>query len=364
MKSTSLFIINDGVYPYHTGGMEVFNYYLIKALNDRSAVSYLASEKYDFDGPHYIKLPKLPLTRITTPLFAFLYLLFHRDISRVVLSFSSGHWLMWHLYYWIIKLLNLQATVVVHYGKSIPEDHHATYMKLLNQASTVVAVSNDIKRNYDEAYGINCKVVYPLIPFALSDKDKMQLRDMYRIPHDATVFVMVGSLKSMKNPDTVLHAVSSMTVEEIQRLNPFIVYAGDGPMRNELEVLVADMTLQDRVCMLGMIPNNMVKEIMAMSDVYIISSDFEGTSVSLLEAMYNSKVIISSDVPGLRDMVSNNHTGLLFTVKDESSLKESMLRCVKLEDLSDSLAKNARMDFDKRYNYDEMVTEYLRLITK
>ena len=363
MKPQSLFIINDGVYPYHTGGMEVFNYHLIKALNDKSEISYLATQKYDFDGPHYIKIPNLPLTRITAPLFAFLYLLFHRNIKSVVLSFSSGHWLMWHLYYWTIKLLNLPTTIVIHYGQSVPKEHHNTYLKLLNQASTVIAVSNDIKRNYDEAFGVNCKVLYPLIPFTLSDIDKMQLRDMYSIPRDATVFVMVGSLKSMKNPDTVLHAVSSMTSEEIKRLNPFIVYAGDGHMRNDLESLAVDMKLQERVRILGMVPNNKVKEVMAMSDVYIISSDFEGTSVSLLEAMYNSKVVIASDVPGLRDMIRDKFTGLLFKVKDEHSLKVSMLSCEKLEELSKSLGKNARMDFDARYNYEEMVEAYLRIIS-
>ena len=227
----------------------------------------------------------------------------------------------------------------------------------------MIAVSNDIKRNYDEAFGVNCKVLYPLIPFTLSDIDKMQLRDMYSIPRDATVFVMVGSLKSMKNPDTVLHAVSSMTSEEIKRLNPFIVYAGDGHMRNDLESLAVDMKLQERVRILGMVPNNKVKEVMAMSDVYIISSDFEGTSVSLLEAMYNSKVVIASDVPGLRDMIRDKFTGLLFKVKDEHSLKVSMLSCEKLEELSKSLGKNARMDFDARYNYEEMVEAYLRIIS-
>jgi hypothetical protein len=62
-------------------------------------------------------------------------------------------------------------------------------------------------------------------------------------------------------------------------------------------------------------------------------------------------------------MIRDKFTGLLFKVKDELSLKVSMLSCEKLEELSKSLGKNARMDFDARYNYEEMVEAYLRIIS-
>lgn len=357
-----MFIINDGVYPYQTGGMEVFNYHLIKALSLEMPVSYMASRKYDFQSAGYIRSCSLRPTKLFTPLWMLIYLMFHREYRQVVISFSAAHWLVWKIYYWAVRLLKLKATVVIHYGKKVPADHFSVYRDFLKAAENVVAVSEDIKNNYDAAYGINCKVVYPLIPFTKADKDSSYYRVKYHVPIDSNVIAMVGSLKGMKNPQRIIEALCLFDKEELVKYKPHVVYAGAGPMMEELKFLVESKGLSEYVSFLGLIPNPQIREIMAMADAYLIASDFEGTSVSLLEAMYNSKAIVASNVPGLRDMISNGENGLLYEVDSPEQLKECIIELLKSKPDADRLGRAARYSYDLRYDYKDVLNAYKDLL--
>lgn len=357
-----MFIINDGVYPYQTGGMEVFNYHLIKTLSLEMPVSYMASRRYDFESAEYIRSCSLRPTKLFTPLWMLIYLMFHREFRQVVISFSAAHWLVWKIYYWAVRLLKLKTTVVIHYGKEVPADHFSVYRDFLKAAENVVAVSEDIKKNYDAAYSVDCKVIYPLIPFTEADKDKSYYRAKYHIPADCNVISMVGSLKGMKNPQRIIEALCLFDKEELVKYKPHVVYAGAGPMMEELKFLVESKGLSEYVSFLGLIPNPQIREIMAMADAYLIASDFEGTSVSLLEAMYNSKAIVASNVPGLRDMISNGENGLLYEVDSPEQLKECIIELLKSKPDADRLGRAARYSYDLRYDYKDVLNAYKDLL--
>lgn len=93
-------------------------------------------------------------------------------------------------------------------------------------------------------------------------------------------------------------------------------------MYTTLEDYVNRNNLSERVRFLGIIPNDKVCDIFSLTDIYIIASDFEGTSISLLEAMFNAKPIIASNVPGLNDMIFSGENGLLFEHNSCAELKK------------------------------------------
>lgn len=358
-----LFIINQGVYPYRVGGMEVFNYHLIKSLCKKyREIAYISSAPYDFNGARYISSCSLRPTKLFTPLWVFIYLLFHPEYRTVVISFSDAHWLVWQIYALAIRLLKLKAIVVIHYGKNVPSDHYDVYRTFLQSAHKVVAVSDDIKNNYDSAFDLECNVIYPLVPFRNAVETSAQYREFYDIPQDARVVSMVGSLKQMKNPQRVLEALSLFTKQELTLFKPFILYAGGGSMMPELMHFVQENGLSEYVKFLGIVPNDKIVEIMTMSDVYLIASDFEGTSVSLLEAMYNSKPIIASDVPGLRDMITDGTNGLLYEVDSSKALKMCLIKMFSDVDLACQLGNAAKVSYEEKYSYEKMLRSYESLL--
>lgn len=358
------FIIGRGVYPHRVGGMEVFNYYFIKALKEKFNLSYQATIPYNFDDAKWSRTFTVKPTKLFSPLQVLLYLLFHPSVKKVVISFSEAHWLIWYLYTKIATLLHRDYYAIIHFGKSTPTEKFYVYKKFFEKAKKVIAVSHDIKKNYDKKYGINCDVQFPLVPFTEHSASKEELRKAYNITADAKIVCMVGSIKDMKHPETILDAVVTFSSAEIAQHNPHIVYAGSGNMVQALKEKAKEYGIAERVHFLGFVPKEDVNRIFKMSDAYIIASDFEGTSVSLLEAMYNRKPIIASDAPGINDMVTNGESGLLFKIGNANEVKDCLIKYFTQPELAEKLSNGAYNVFESKYSYDKMIDNYIKIFNE
>ena len=364
MKQKLHFIIGRGIYPNRVGGMEVFNYYFIKALKEKFNLSYQATIPYNFDGAKWYRTYTVKPTKLFSPLQVLFHLLFHPSVKKVVISFSEAHWLIWYLYTKIATLLRRDYYAIIHFGKSTPTEKFNVYKKFFEKAKRVIAVSHDIKKNYDKKYGINCDVQFPLVPFTEYNGTKEELCKIYNIPEDAKIVCMVGSIKEMKHPETILDAVSMFSSEEIAQHNPHIVYAGSGNMVQALKEKTKEYGIEERVHFLGFVPKEEVNKIFRMSHAYIIASDFEGTSVSLLEAMFNKKPIIASNAPGINDMVSNGESGLLFKTGNAKEVKEHLIAYFTQPALVEKLSDGAYKVFDSKYSYSNMIESYIRIFSE
>lgn len=362
MKNKVLFILGDGVYPYKTGGMEVFNYYLIRELRSLFDIRYLAGHKLNYEGCKFHHMNTIRPAKFIFPLQIFWHFLTHPKEKTVLISFSSAHWFIWWMYSIIIKLFRLKSIAVIHYGKTVPQEHPSAYKSFFHSQKAVVAVSEDIKRNYDKAFRTNCKVIYPLVPFEKANDSKEQLRDKYGVPQDANIICMVGSIKGMKNPDTLIDAIANLADEERWLYKPFALFAGGGSMISELEERAKSKGVFQYVKFLGNVPKDNVKDIMALSDIYLIASDFEGTSVSLLEAMYNQKPIIISRAPGLVDMIEEGKDGWAFTTRDSKDLKKCIIDILENQGVAEERSQSASNVYRGRYSFAQVVDEYIKLL--
>lgn len=361
MNRKILFVLGDGIYPHVVGGMEIFNYYLICRISNVFKISYLATKKYDFDKVEFIKSFNIRPSKFIFPFQLLICLLTHR-FDKIVYSYSSAHWIIWWTFAKIANLFKIPYVVVIHYGKIPPLEKVGAYRYFFSSAEKVIAVSNNIKLNFDDKYGICCEVIPPLVPFEESKIEKGKLREMYHIQLNATVICQVGSIKGMKNPDTVLKAINMMNKDEVEKFNLHIVYAGTGEMIDSLKQMAREYGLIERVHFLGFIPKERVNQVMKLSDIYIIASDFEGTSVSLLEAMYNEMPIIASNVPGIKDTITPNEC-LMFPVKDAETLKKIIITMLNDVSFSSRLSKNAKSRYYDLYNYDNVINRYLAILS-
>lgn len=362
-KNNILFLLNSGVYPYRTGGMEVFNYYLIKLLKDRMDVRDFGCYPLDFQGTKHYRYRSIRPSTFILPLQLFLHFLLHPNERNILVSFSSAHAIFWYLTALVIKFFGIKSTTVIHYGKTVPKDHSDYYHYFFRVQRNVVAVSEDIKKNYDAAFGTNCRVIHPLVPFVDATESKEFYRKKYGVPQDTLVISMVGTVKGMKNPDTLIDALAEMTEEERKEIKPFAVFAGRGSMIEEMKQRAEKKGMGEYVKFLGQVPKENVGEIMALTDIYLIASDFEGTSVSLLEAMYNKKKIIISRAPGLVDMISEGKEGLAFETRNASALKECITEIAHNPQQAEVRAEAAFEKYMERYDYQKVVDAYEALLS-
>jgi glycosyltransferase involved in cell wall biosynthesis len=85
-----------------------------------------------------------------------------------------------------------------------------------------------------------------------------------------------------------------------------------------------------------------IPALLSALDVFCISSTYEGTPLTLFEAMASGKAIVSTAVDGCREVLEDGATGLLVPPRDPAALAEALLRTLGSSELRSSLAAGAR----------------------
>ena len=135
-----------------------------------------------------------------------------------------------------------------------------------------------------------------------------------------------------------------------------LIFVGDGVLRNECERLVKELNLERRVFFLGIRTD--VPQLLKSSDIVVLSSKYEGLSLSSIECMASGKPFIASDVPGLNDIV--NGAGLLFPVGDEIVLAKHIMDLLNNESYYNEVAERC-LERAEKYSINIMVAKHLNL---
>lgn len=130
--------------------------------------------------------------------------------------------------------------------------------------------------------------------------------------------LMISAFRPQKDHPTLIRALSILPEDYRLFLAGGSETDEDRKYQNDCRQLVAELGLGERVRFLGV--RSDVPQLLAAADVVVLSTAYEGMSLSLLEAMAAGRPLIASDVPGVHDLVSG--VGLLFPFGDEQRLAE------------------------------------------
>ena len=141
---------------------------------------------------------------------------------------------------------------------------------------------------------------------------------LYRIKdvsHNKSFLVIqVSSFNEAKDQDTLVRAINELPD------NYRLQLAGDGIRRPKVEKLVHTLGIADRIDFLGIRTD--VPELLKVSDIVVLSSHWEGLSLSSIEGMASGRPFIASDVDGLREVVKG--AGILFPHGDYKQLAKEI----------------------------------------
>ncbi|MGN0229122.1 MAG: glycosyltransferase [Muribaculaceae bacterium] len=139
------------------------------------------------------------------------------------------------------------------------------------------------------------------------------------VPHytdNDKIITMVAAFRVGKDQDTAIRALTHLPD------NIKLCLVGDGERRSDIEALICQLGLQERVRLLGI--RSDVPSILRASHIVVLASHWEGLSLSSVEGMASGRPFIASDVDGLREVVAN--AGLLFPDSDHQELANIILR--------------------------------------
>lgn len=141
--------------------------------------------------------------------------------------------------------------------------------------------------------------------------------------------------------------------------------AGDGPLRSELERLVGELGLHDRVQFVGALGHAAVTGWLHSLDVFVVAckkdsnGDMDGIPVVLMEAMSQRVPVVSTRLSGIPELVVHDSTGLLASPADPVSLAHELRRLLDSPDLRSRLANAAvlhvQAEFGQEVNLDRLL---------
>jgi len=145
-------------------------------------------------------------------------------------------------------------------------------------------------------------------------------RDSQGIPHDVPLIGTVGRLVPIKNIPLLLEAVA---LARKQGGDFRLVIVGGGELRDELEERARELGLGEVAVFAGW--QTSLVEVYADLDLLVLSSNNEGTPISLIEAMAAGCPVVATRVGGVADLVTDGVTGRVVPAGDPAQLSEAIL---------------------------------------
>jgi len=147
--------------------------------------------------------------------------------------------------------------------------------------------------------------------------------------------------------------VESIARRSNKKISFFIV--GDGPERKKIESRIESIDLPQNI---GIRMTSWIKDIGAFNagmDIMCLTSDNEGTPVSLIEAQAANIPIISTDVGGVRDIIEHGETGYVVPKRSPDEFAEKLLLLIEDEKKRKKMSQNGWNFVEHKFHYMNLV---------
>ena len=346
------------------GGVEKNLFIISKYLKDKikniSVITLSNRYKNRFVGINFISPKANFWSKIgrRKKFFVGLFLLFLeilKDRNILVFSFQGNVYCTL-----LCKLLGIKIIVR---SNSAPDGWSQNKLKylvfkyVLGSADKIIVNSLDFKKKFKTKFKIQAECIYnPLNKNEIIKKSK--IKNKFKFDKKKLNIINVGRYTDQKDQLTILKAVNR--IKKKIKLNLLIV--GRGVEKEKLTNFINENNLSKQVQLINFQKNpfNLIKS----SDVFILSSLYEGLPNVLLESQVLKKFIISSNCPtGPREILLNGRAGFLFNVGDYIKLSNLILYYSKNRK---SLSKKILIGYKNlnRFDQNKNLNMYYKLIIR
>jgi glycosyltransferase involved in cell wall biosynthesis len=199
-----------------------------------------------------------------------------------------------------------------------------------------------------------------IIPLGLDlqrfgSRDRLAARAALNIASDREVVVTAGRMVPIKRLDRLIAAFVRVRAS---RPTAHLYFVGDGPERHALEELAQAERVGDAVTFVGWAAD--VSDWYTAADVVTLTSDREGTPLSLMEAAAAGRPVVATAVGGVSDVVIDGETGYLVGADDVGGFAERVTRLLASPFLAERLGSAAAAHAE-RFAADRLIGDLDRL---
>lgn len=290
------------------------------------------------------------------------------NVYRIIRDFKPDviHTHLYTIAFVLLPSILFRVPVRVHTVHTIAQKDAKGIVKLINIIAfkflgfIPVSISKRVAETVKQVYGIDSPVIYNGIDtqeFSIEISKKSNLSDK------RFILINVARFVEEKNQKLLIEAFSK-SIQEIPNLELWFV--GDGPLRTEIEQLVEQKKLKEKVKFFGV--RSDIPKLLSQADIFVLSSDYEGLPLSVLEAMAAGLPVIATAVGGVPEILEGGKAGVLVPPRDADALAKAIVELARDEkkrtELSDYGKKLVAEKFDIRRTVKEYERLYLELLKK
>lgn len=248
----------------------------------------------------------------------------------------------------------------IHIGQGLASFAKIAIERLYHKrvARFIVTAKSDIQKA--EMFGIaradEIDLVYNGIPLR-SDEEIARIKGAFRaklsergVSENTALILHVGRLDVQKDQQTLIKAASLIRAEKDWHLA--MICPGSSDSHAKYQALIDEYGVSDRLTLFSALGD--ISAAYVDADIFTLSSLWEGTPYSLLEAMQAENAIVATEVSGIPEAIEHEVSGLLFGPRDAEKQAELLARVIDDVVLREEFAARARETALKRYTLDHM----------
>jgi glycosyltransferase involved in cell wall biosynthesis len=243
--------------------------------------------------------------------------------------------------------------------------------KLANKTTAIITISETQKKEICEIHKIADSDKTYVIPLGFDltkfntnrEEKRLKTREKFGIKEDEIAIAIIGRITKIKNHTFFLDVVEKLLVENSSlKIKVFIV--GDGDLTATISQRVQNLVKKfgEKIIMTSWIFD--IASFNPGMDIICLTSDNEGTPVSLIEAQASGVPIVTTDVGGIRDIVADNTTGYIVPKNDLIQFSEKLKDLVENKDKRELFSKNGWGFVKDKFHYTRLVNDVEMLYKK
>jgi len=228
-----------------------------------------------------------------------------------------------------------------------PDEIARELVACFNQVEMVVTIARHVEdklRKVGVERVVTIRNVVDAEMFRPEAKDASLLNELRLAPMQP----IVGHVSALRPAKRSLDIVESAAA--VLRSRPEVAYVivGDGPSRGEMESRAGQLGILSSFRFAGEVAHEQVPRYLNLCDVVVLSSEREGLPLITLETQACGRVMLSSDIPGASEIITDGETGVLFRAGDVDDLAAKTLALLEDREWCNAIGRSARAIAEQR----------------
>lgn len=254
-------------------------------------------------------------------------------------------------------ITTLHGTDITLVGKDKMYEPVVTFS--INESDAITAVSNNLREETYKSFAIekDIKVIHNFVDLERFSKKPVIAFKQVIAPNNEKIITHASNFRSVKRVTDVVHVFAQTR----KNISAKLIMVGDGPERPVVEELARTLQVYDDVRFLG--KQEQMEEILAISDLFLLPSEYESFGLAALEAMAARVPVVSSNAGGLPEINVHGTTGFMADVGDVQLMAKYASEILQDDAVLERFKENAYLQA-QQFDIQKIVPQYEELYWK